>query len=65
MLVGVKRDVIVEESFKILNGTQKQSAGMPLWDGKIAERIVDVFSVVLIKIPKVEKVCIGYGSNDL
>jgi len=43
VLVGMKKDVIVEESLKILNGKQKQSAGMPLWDGKTAERIVDVF----------------------
>lgn len=43
-LVGVKPDVIVEESLKILNGTQKESKGMPLWDGKTAERIVDVFN---------------------
>jgi len=43
VLVGVKRDVIVEESFKILDGTQKQSTGMPLWDGKTAERIIEIF----------------------
>jgi len=43
ILVGVDPDVIVEESFKILNGTQKQSSGMPLWDGKTAERIVEIF----------------------
>lgn len=44
VLVGVNPDVIIEESLKIINGTQKQSSGMPLWDGKTAERIVDVFS---------------------
>lgn len=43
VLVGVKRDVIVEESLKILNSKQKQSSGMPLWDGNTAERIVDIF----------------------
>jgi len=42
VLVGTKRDVIVEEALKILNGNQKESKGMPLWDGKTAERIVDV-----------------------
>jgi len=43
VLVGIKKDVIVEESLKILNGTQKKSLGMPLWDGKTAERIVEIF----------------------
>jgi UDP-N-acetylglucosamine 2-epimerase (non-hydrolysing) len=42
ILVGVNPDKIIEESLKILNGKQKQSAGMPLWDGKTAERIVAV-----------------------
>jgi UDP-N-acetylglucosamine 2-epimerase (non-hydrolysing) len=44
VLVGVERDVIVEESFKILNGERKKSSGMPLWDGKTAERIVKVIN---------------------
>lgn len=43
VLVGVDPDVIIEEALKILNGKQKESKGMPLWDGKTAERIVDIF----------------------
>ena len=43
VLVGVNPEIIIEESLKILNGNQKQSKGMPLWDGKTAERIVETF----------------------
>jgi UDP-N-acetylglucosamine 2-epimerase (non-hydrolysing) len=43
VLVGVNPEVIIGEALKILNGKQKKSKGMPLWDGKTAERIVDVF----------------------
>ncbi|MBN1694607.1 UDP-N-acetylglucosamine 2-epimerase (non-hydrolyzing) [candidate division WOR-3 bacterium] len=43
VLVGKKGNVIVEESLKILNGKQKESSGIPLWDGKTAERIIKVF----------------------
>jgi len=46
VLVGVNPDVIVEESLKIVSGNQKTSKVMPLWDGKTAERIVEVFSGV-------------------
>ncbi len=42
VLVGVNPEVIIEESLKIINGNQKKSKGMPLWDGKTAERIVNV-----------------------
>lgn len=42
LLIGMKRYVIVEESFQILNGTKKQSVNMSLWDGKAAERIVEI-----------------------
>jgi UDP-N-acetylglucosamine 2-epimerase (non-hydrolysing) len=42
VLVGTNKDTIIEESLKILNGKQKESKGMPLWDGKTAERIVDI-----------------------
>jgi UDP-N-acetylglucosamine 2-epimerase (non-hydrolysing) len=44
VLVGVNPEVIVEESLKILDGNQKQSKGVPLWDGKAAERIVQVIN---------------------
>ncbi|MEJ2355842.1 MAG: UDP-N-acetylglucosamine 2-epimerase (non-hydrolyzing) [candidate division WOR-3 bacterium] len=43
ILVGVNPDKIIEESLKILNGKQKQSSDMPFWDGKTAERIIEVF----------------------
>lgn len=42
VLVGTNRDVIVEESLRILNGKQKKSTNMPLWDGKTAERIIAI-----------------------
>jgi UDP-N-acetylglucosamine 2-epimerase (non-hydrolysing) len=42
ILVGVNPDKIIEESLKILNCKQKQSKGMPLWDGNTAERIIAV-----------------------
>ena len=44
VLVGTKRDVIVEESLRILNGKQKKSTDMPLRDGKTAERIVKILN---------------------
>ncbi len=43
VLVGVDPDIIIEESLKILEGKQKVARGMPLWDGKTAERIIEVF----------------------
>jgi len=43
VLVGVNPDIILEESLKILYGNQKESNGIPLWDGKTAERIIEVF----------------------
>jgi UDP-N-acetylglucosamine 2-epimerase (non-hydrolysing) len=43
ILVGVDPDVIIEESLKILNGNKKNTKGMPFWDGKTAERIIEVF----------------------
>jgi UDP-N-acetylglucosamine 2-epimerase (non-hydrolysing) len=45
MLVGVDTDIIIEEALKILKGAQRESKGMPLWDGKTAERIIDVLKI--------------------
>jgi len=41
-LVGTDKDKIVEESLNILDGENKKGHIPPLWDGKTAERIVDV-----------------------
>lgn len=49
VLVGINPDVIIEESFKILNGTQKKSKDMPLWDGKTAERIINIINDKIYK----------------
>jgi len=46
VLTGTDPERITEEAFKILEGEIKQSEGLPLWDGKTAERIVDVFKGV-------------------
>ncbi len=43
VLTGTDPKHITEEAFKILEGETKQSEGLPLWDGKTAKRIVDVF----------------------
>jgi len=42
ILVGVGPEKIVVESKKILDGEVKKSKGFPLWDGKSAERIVEI-----------------------
>ena len=42
ILVGVDPVKIVEESKKILEGNVKTSKGLPLWDGKAAQRIVKI-----------------------
>jgi UDP-N-acetylglucosamine 2-epimerase (non-hydrolysing) len=49
VLVGVNPDAIIEESFKILNGKQKKTKGMPLWDGKTAERIINIINEKIYK----------------
>jgi UDP-N-acetylglucosamine 2-epimerase (non-hydrolysing) len=41
-LVGNKTSVIIEEAAKILEGKGKKGSIPPLWDGRTAERIVDV-----------------------
>ncbi len=42
ILVDVNPVKIVEESKKILEGNVKTSKGLPLWDGKAAQRIVKI-----------------------
>ena len=42
ILVGTNPERIIEESQKILSGKEKKSKGLPLWDGKAAERIVEI-----------------------
>lgn len=42
ILVGSDRDAIIEESFKIIDGKAKQGKIPKLWDGKAAQRIVEV-----------------------
>ena len=46
ILTGTDPEHITEEAFKILEGKIKQSEGLPLWDGKTAERIVKVFKEI-------------------
>ncbi len=41
-LVGTNKEKIIEESYKILDGYGKKGSIPPLWDGKTAERIVDI-----------------------
>jgi UDP-N-acetylglucosamine 2-epimerase (non-hydrolysing) len=42
IIVGMNATRIKEESFKIINGNSKHGTIPPLWDGKAAERIVEV-----------------------
>lgn len=42
VIVGMDPNKIVNESFKILSGQSKKGKIPPLWDGKAAQRIVDV-----------------------
>jgi UDP-N-acetylglucosamine 2-epimerase (non-hydrolysing) len=42
LLVGTKKDTIIEKSLKILNGEKKESRGMPIWDGRTADIIVKI-----------------------
>jgi UDP-N-acetylglucosamine 2-epimerase (non-hydrolysing) len=42
ILVGNDRSRILEESFKILDGKGKKGKIPQLWDGKVAERIVNI-----------------------
>lgn len=42
ILVGNDRSRILEESFKILDGKGKKGKIPQLWDGKAAERIVNI-----------------------
>ncbi|MFC2025012.1 UDP-N-acetylglucosamine 2-epimerase [Chloroflexota bacterium] len=43
-LVGNDSQRIVEEAFKILDGKGKKGNRPELWDGKTAERIVEIIS---------------------
>ena len=45
-LVGSDTDLIINEAKKILSGNNKQGQIPPLWDGKAAERIVEVIKHV-------------------
>ena len=42
IVVGNNRTKILEESYKILKGNGKKGKIPPLWDGRVAERIVNV-----------------------
>ena len=41
-VIGIDSERLVLESKKILNGTFKKGKRPDLWDGKAAERIVDI-----------------------
>ena len=41
-VIGIVSERLVAESNKVLNGTFKKGKRPDLWDGKAAERIVDV-----------------------
>lgn len=42
VLIGMSRERILEESYKILEGNGKQGRKPELWDGRAAERIVEI-----------------------
>lgn len=44
VLVGISAERIIEEARKIMDGRNKDRKIPPLWDGKAAERIVDVLA---------------------
>ena len=44
ILVWNETQKIIEEAFKILDGQGKQGTYLPIWDGKTAERIIEVLS---------------------
>ena len=43
-LVGDDRARVIEEAFRILDGKGKKGSCPDLWDGKAAERIVEILS---------------------
>ena len=51
ILVGTKKEIIVQEAEKILKGITRENKIPELWDGKAAERIVDI----LVSSPKETK----------
>ncbi len=44
VIVGMERKNIVDQSLKVLNGNSKEGRLPELWDGKAAERIVEVLA---------------------
>jgi UDP-N-acetylglucosamine 2-epimerase (non-hydrolysing) len=42
VIVGTNKDKIIEESLKVINGRSKKGKVPEFWDGKAAERIVEV-----------------------
>ena len=44
LVVGVDRAQITGEAFKILNGFKKRGSAPKLWDGKTAERIINIIT---------------------
>jgi UDP-N-acetylglucosamine 2-epimerase len=49
-LVGTGKEKIVQEAEKILNGKTQQSGIPELWDGKAAERIVEILALNLKEV---------------
>ena len=43
-VVGDSEQRLVDEAFRILDGQSKESTSLELWDGKTAERIVEIIS---------------------
>lgn len=48
-LVGTRKNSIVEETMKVIEGVEKKGGIQRLWDGKTAKRIVEV---IIGKLPQ-------------